>query len=129
MGFEAAKIDLHRRIATADEEALTRLAGELIDRFGPLPQPVEALMGVQRLKLKVLRVGGSRLAVRAGRVVLAPVALTSAALKALRELEPRAVYSSAEHTVSVPAPSAPHERLEVAERVIDALLEAVAEAA
>jgi transcription-repair coupling factor (superfamily II helicase) len=129
VGFEAAKIDLHRRIAMADEETLTRLAAELIDRFGPLPQPVEALMAVQRLKIKVLRVGGSRLAVRAGRVVLAPVALTSAALKALRGLEPRATYSSADHTVSVPAPSAPHERLEAAERVIDALLEAVAEAA
>ena len=129
VGFEAAKIDLHRRIAMADEETLTRLAGELTDRFGPMPQPVEALMAVQRLKLKVLRVGGTRLAVRAGRVVLAPVALTSAALKALRGLEPRATYSSADHTVSVPAPSAPHERLEAAERVIDALLEAVAEAA
>ena len=129
VGFEAAKIDLHRRIATADEETLVRLCAELADRFGPLPQPVEALVAVQRLKLKLLRIGGSRLAVRAGRVVLAPVALTSAALRALRVLDARAVYSSSDRTVSVPAPSAPHERLEAAERVIDALLEAVAEAA
>ena len=129
VGFEAAKIDLHRRIALADEETLARLASELADRFGPPPPPVEALMTVQRLKLKLMRMGGSRLAVRAGRVVVSPVALTSAALKALRDLESRATYSSADHTVSVPAPSAPHERLEAAERAIDALLEAVAQAA
>ena len=128
VGFEAAKIDLHRRIAMADEEALARLCAELIDRFGPLPQPVEALVAVQRLKLKLIRIGGSRLAVRAGRVVLSPVALTSAALRSLRNFESRAVYSSTDHTVSIPAPSAPHERLEAAERVVDALLDAVAEA-
>ncbi len=129
VGFEAAKIDLHRRIALADEQALTVLAAELTDRFGPPPPPVEALITVQRLKLKLMRMGGSRLAVRSGRVVVAPVALTSAALRALRGLDARATYSSADHTVSVPAPSAPHERLEAAERAIDALMEAFAQAA
>ncbi len=129
VGFEAAKIDLHRRIALADQEALVQLSDELTDRFGPIPPPVEALITVQRLKLKLVRAGGTHLMVRQGRVTLAPVALTSAGLRALRDAQPRAVYSSAERTVSVPAPSAPHERLEVADGVLDALLDAVAAAA
>ena len=129
VGFEAAKIDLHRRIAMADEAALGQLASELTDRFGPPPQPVEALIAVQRLKLKLLRAGGSHLSVRGGRVTLAPVSLTSAGLKALRQAQGRALYSSAERTVSVPAPTGPFERLEAAESVLDAVLDAVAEAA
>ena len=129
VGFEAAKIDLHRRIATADADALTRLADELGDRFGPPPPPVEALIAVQRLRLKLMQVGASRLSVRAGRVTLAPVGLTSAALKALRSESPRALYSSGERTVSIPAPSGPAERIEAAEGVLDALIGAVAQAA
>ena len=129
VGFEAAKIDLHRRIATADERTLDGLAAELTDRFGPPPPPVQALILVQRLKLKVLRAGAHQLAVRAGKVVIAPLALTSAALRSLRSAAPRAIYSSADRTVSIAAPSAPQERLELAERVLDALIDAVAEAA
>jgi transcription-repair coupling factor (superfamily II helicase) len=129
VGFEAAKIDLHRRIAMADAEALAHLEAEIGDRFGPPPPPVEALIGVQRLKLKVARAGGNHLSVKQGRVTLAPVALTSAGIRALRDAHPRAVYSSAERTVSVPAPTAPHERLEAADAVLDALLDAVALAA
>ncbi len=128
IGFEAAKIDLHRRIATADEEALARLTDEITDRFGEPPEAVQALLQVQRLKRKTMRVGGNHLAVRSGKVVVAPVGLTSAGMRALRESVPRAMYSSAERTVSVPAPSAPGERLDAAEGALDALIEAVAAA-
>jgi transcription-repair coupling factor (superfamily II helicase) len=129
VGFEAAKIDLHRRIATADADGLTRLADELGDRFGPPPPPVEALIAVQRLRLKLMQVGANRLSVRSGRVTLAPVGLTSAALRALRGESPRALYSSGERTVSIPAPSGPAERIQAAEDVLDALIGAVAQAA
>jgi len=129
VGFEAAKIDLHRRIATAGEDTLDRLAAELTDRFGPPPPPVQALILVQRLKLKVLRAGAQHLAVRGGKVVIAPLALTSAQLRGLRASVARAVYSSADRTVSITAPTSPQERLEVAETVLDAVISAVADAA
>ena len=129
VGFEAAKIDLHRRIATAGEDTLDRLAAELTDRFGPPPPPVQALILVQRLKLKVLRAGAQHLAVRGGKVVIAPLALTSAQLRSLRTSVARPVYSSADRTVSITAPTSPQERLEVAETVLDAVISAVADAA
>ncbi len=47
--FEAAKIDVHRRVAGAREPGeLRALRDELRDRFGPPPQPVESLFELQR---------------------------------------------------------------------------------
>jgi transcription-repair coupling factor (superfamily II helicase) len=128
--FEAAKIDLHRRVALAlDQEALSRLRAEIEDRFGPLPPPVEALLAVQAVRIKLRRIGASQLAARGARVAIAPVTLTSAQLRALREEQPRALYASREQTVSVPAPGPPTERLAAATAVLDALEDAAALAA
>jgi len=129
VGFEAAKIDLHRRIATADEHTLDNLLAEITDRFGEPPPSVQALIQVQRIKQKAMRVGANHVAVRAGKVVVAPVSLTSAGLRALRDAASRALYSSAERTVSIAAPTGPLERLEAAESALDALVAATAAAA
>src|SRR4029450_193477 len=46
--YEVAKIDLHRRIAATREPAqIAELAEELDDRFGPVPEPVSALLKLQ----------------------------------------------------------------------------------
>ena len=128
--FEAAKIDLHRRVAgAADAEAVARLRGEVEDRFGPVPPPVESLLAVQELRIKLRRAGAGQLAARGGRVTIGPVSLTSRQLRALREAQPRALYSARERTVSVPAGSASSDRLEAAGEVLDALLGAAALAA
>ena len=42
IGYEAARVDLHRRIASAASmEELTDLRTELTDRFGEMPGPVD----------------------------------------------------------------------------------------
>ena len=128
--LEAAKIDLHRRMAMASSlEDVGALRDEIEDRFGPVPPPVEALLSVQRVRVKLRAAGATQIAVRSGRVVVGPVSLTSAALRALREQEPRASYSGSERLVSLPAPSLPSERLEAAEAALDALAGAAAVAA
>ena len=49
VGYEQAKIDVHRRIAGAREVAdIEELREELADRFGPPPEPVEHLLALQR---------------------------------------------------------------------------------
>ena len=51
--FEAAKIDVHRRIAGAREPGeLRALAEELRDRFGPLPPAAENLISLQRARIE-----------------------------------------------------------------------------
>jgi transcription-repair coupling factor (superfamily II helicase) len=84
---------------------------------------------VQRVRIKLRSAGATQIAVRSGRVVVGPVSLTTAGLRALREQEPRASYSGSERLVSLPAPSLPSERLAAAEAALDALSGAVAVAA
>lgn len=128
--FEAAKIELHRRISLAsDLESVATLRDEISDRFGPPPPGVEALLGVQELRVRMREAGAAQVAVRGGRVVLAPVSLTSQALKDLRERAHRALYDSRAQTVSIPAPSAPSERVEAANELLRVLAGLAAPAA
>jgi transcription-repair coupling factor (superfamily II helicase) len=128
--FEAAKIDLHRRIGLAGElEEVASIRAELEDRFGPVPDPVEALLALQELRVKLRRAGAQQLAARGGRLSVAPVSLTARQLRALREDQPRALYASRERAVSVPVGAGGSERIAAAGQVLDALLGAVALAA
>ena len=56
--FEAAKIDVHRRIVAAREPGQLRaIRDELDDRFGPLPPQAENLLKLQQARIE-LRPGG-----------------------------------------------------------------------
>ncbi len=56
------RLVLYKRIAAAeDDTALNELTGEMIDRFGDLPTPIETLFKITRLKLAAARLGLSRL--------------------------------------------------------------------
>jgi transcription-repair coupling factor (superfamily II helicase) len=49
---EPQKLELYRRLARAgSEESVASVRTELLDRFGPLPAPVERLLEVARLRL------------------------------------------------------------------------------
>ena len=128
--LEAAKIDLHRRIALpADLEDVAALRDEIEDRFGPVPPPVEALLAVQRVRVKLRAAGASQIAVRSGRVTVGPVSLTSQRLRVLREASRgRRTRAASASCRSPPAPR-PSERLAAAEAALDALAGAAALAA
>ena len=84
--FEAAKIELHRRIAGAREPGeLRALREELRDRFGPVPEPVEALLELQRARIEIGRHGGRVAEVRGGRLSISPLELDSGQVAAIRE--------------------------------------------
>jgi transcription-repair coupling factor (superfamily II helicase) len=74
IGAEAAKIDLHRRIALAEsEDELRELQAATEDRFGPIPEPVEHLFSIQEAKLKLARAGADYLVLRGGRATVGPL--------------------------------------------------------
>jgi len=128
--FEAAKVDLHRRIALApDQEALSRLASEMVDRFGERPPPVEALIGVQGLRIRMRAAGARQAVARGGRVVIGPLDLDSHDMRALREAITGALYSTTDRLISVPAPPSPVERVDAASAALDAVRRPVAEVA
>ena len=55
------RLALYQRIAGADATALEDLRGELIDRFGPLPDPAAHLLAIAALRLRSRALGIRRL--------------------------------------------------------------------
>jgi transcription-repair coupling factor (superfamily II helicase) len=99
---EALKIDLHRRIALAeDEDELRELRAAIEDRYGPLPEPVESLFRIQEARLKLAALGADFLVLRGGRATIGPVALSGEELRALRSVAETAVYTSAKRELAV----------------------------
>jgi transcription-repair coupling factor (superfamily II helicase) len=99
---EALKIDLHRRIALAeDEDELRELVAATVDRYGPLPEPVEHLFAIQEAKLKLARLGADYLVFRGGRVTVGPLALGSAEVRSLVGVAPTLIYSTQKREVSL----------------------------
>jgi len=115
---EALKIDLHRRLAlTEDEDELRELEAATVDRFGPLPEPVEHLFAIQEAKLKLARLGADYLVFRGGRASVGPLVLGSGELRELRSRVDTAVYTSANREVTLR-----NEEFSGALRLVDAIL-------
>jgi transcription-repair coupling factor (superfamily II helicase) len=94
VGLEAAKIDVHRRIALAtSEDDLRELEAELADRFGPVPEPVANLIGIQAARLALAPFAPASIAVRRDRITVAGVALGIDEARALREAVEGSSYS------------------------------------
>ena len=105
--LEAVKIDLHRRIALAAERGdLRELDAELTDRFGPVPEPVGNLLVLQEARLAAAELGAQTLALRGGRMAVAPLTLTSAQVAELKRATPNALYTVARREVSRPVSGA-----------------------
>ena len=110
--FEAAKIDIHRRIAAAREPGeLRALADELRDRFGPVPDPVTNLLDLQRARIELGTAGARTIEVRGGRLSVTPIELGAEAVGRLREQMPEAMYERRSRTLSVRVDDDPAERL------------------
>jgi transcription-repair coupling factor (superfamily II helicase) len=109
--YEAAKIEIHRRVAGAREVAqLIMLREELEDRFGPVPEPLDNLIKLQDARIKLGRAGASSVDFRGGRMRVTPIELDSAAVKELRAALPDAVYESGRSTLVLRMPDEPSER-------------------
>jgi transcription-repair coupling factor (superfamily II helicase) len=128
--YEAAKIEIHRRVAGAKEIAdLIVLREELEDRFGPIPDPLDALIKLQDARIKLGRAGARTVDFAGGRLAVSPIELDSSQVKVLRERVPEAIYESGRSTVRVRVPDDPAERFAAVVRAAEAVLEAASEPA
>jgi transcription-repair coupling factor (superfamily II helicase) len=110
--FEAAKIDVHRRVAAAREPGeLRALREELEDRFGQLPDSVTNLLDLQRVRIALGEAGARSVEFRAGRLRVFPVELDSERVAVLNERVPEAIYQWRERNIAVPIPDDPTARL------------------
>jgi transcription-repair coupling factor (superfamily II helicase) len=119
--MEAAKIDVHRRIAlAASPDELRELLVELQDRFGPPPAAVENLMLIQEARLKLARFGADFLTFRGQRVTVGKLVLGPAELRAIRADHPAASYAAAARELSVKV--VPERAMHDALALVDAIL-------
>ena len=126
--YEAAKIEIHRRVSGAREVAqLIMLREELADRFGPIPPPLDNLIRLQDARIKLGRAGAKSVDFRGGRLSVTPIDLDSVRAKALRERVPEAVYEAGRETVRVRLPDDAGERFRKTVEVAEAILEVATE--
>jgi transcription-repair coupling factor (superfamily II helicase) len=110
--FEAAKIDIHRRIVAAREPGeLRAIRDELSDRFGALPIEAENLLKLQAARIELGLAGARSVEFRGGRLSISGVELDSEGAAALREAVEGAVYEWREQTAALRVPDQPEARL------------------
>jgi transcription-repair coupling factor (superfamily II helicase) len=128
--YEQAKIEVHRRVASALEVAdVEQLREELEDRFGPVPEPLENLLALQRARIKFGQAGARTVSFRGDRLAVVPIELDSKRAKWLREELPEALYESGRSQVSVRVPKDGKERFPAVVKAADVLLAVMREAA
>jgi transcription-repair coupling factor (superfamily II helicase) len=140
--YEAAKIEIHRRVAGAREVAqLIMLREELEDRFGPVPDPLDNLIRLQDARIKLGRAGARSVDFRGARPAAAgsagagmvmsvtPIELDSRRAKRIREEIPEALYESGKSQLSMRVSNDPAARFPAVVRAADVLLAVTREAA
>ena len=111
--FEAAKIDVHRRIAGARRSGeLRQITDELLDRFGPLPPESVNLIDLQKARIDLGSAGASAVQFRGKRLTVSGVGLDSEAADGLRSAVDGADYDWRGEEVSLRVPDDPEARLE-----------------
>jgi transcription-repair coupling factor (superfamily II helicase) len=128
--YEQAKIEVHRRVAGAVEVAdVERLREELEDRFGPLPEPLENLLALQRARIKFGQAGAQTVSFHGDRLAVVPIELDSRRARRLREEIPEALYEAGRSQVSVRVPKDGRQRFPSVVKAADTLLAIMREAA
>ncbi|HEY2719044.1 MAG TPA: transcription-repair coupling factor [Solirubrobacteraceae bacterium] len=128
--YEQAKIDVHRRVAGALEVAdVEQLREELEDRFGPVPEPLENLLALQRARIKFGQAGARTVSFHGDRLAVVPIQLDSRRAKRLREELPDALYEAGRAQMSMRVAKDASERFPSVVRAADVLLAVMREAA
>ncbi|HEX5608976.1 MAG TPA: transcription-repair coupling factor [Solirubrobacterales bacterium] len=123
--FEAAKIDVHRRIVAAREPGQLRaIRDELSDRFGPLPQQAENLLRLQQARIQLGLAGARSVEFRGGRLSVTGVELDSEAAGVLAEQVEGALYEWRDQVAAVRVDGDPEARLTAVLALAEGLREA-----
>ncbi len=128
------RLEAYRRLAAATDDAAswTAVVEELVDRYGPLPEPAQRLIAVARLRLLCRELRGHRgvaTVVGIPRCKVSPLTLLDSGQLRLKRVYPGANYRATTSTVQIPIPragtgvGAPRIRdLELLQMVADLLL-------
>ncbi|MGZ8801635.1 MAG: TRCF domain-containing protein, partial [Mycobacterium sp.] len=106
IGSDRLRLEAYRRLAAAQDDAsVDSVIEELVDRYGPLPEPAQRLIAVARLRLLARAHGVTEIgAVSASTVRISPLTLPDSGQLRLKRLYPSATYRATTSTVQVPIP-------------------------
>ena len=100
--FEAAKIDMHRRIAGARRPGeLRQISDEMVDRFGAMPVEVRNLLDLQRARVSLGAAGATSVQFRGGKLSVSGIELDSEAVEALGKQVEGVLYEWRAQEISV----------------------------
>jgi transcription-repair coupling factor (superfamily II helicase) len=102
------RLEGYRRLAAAaDDAAVDAVVEELVDRYGPLPEPALRLVAVARLRLLLRQYGITEVsAISESTLRVSPLELVDSQQLRLKRLYPSAHYRATTSTVQVPIPRA-----------------------
>jgi transcription-repair coupling factor (superfamily II helicase) len=103
---ERLRLEAYQGIAaiTKDQD-VTAIREELVDRYGPLPRPVENLLEVARFRARARQAGLTDVTLQGSLVRFAPVELPDSARVRLTRLYPGSLVKAAVRTILVPRPT------------------------
>lgn len=103
---ERLRLEAYRRLADAVTAAdIDAVAEELLDRYGPLPDPVDTLLAVARFRSRARAAGLDEVVLVGSQVRFHPVELPESRTLRLARLYPGTVVKPAVRTILVPRPS------------------------
>ncbi|WP_154795388.1 transcription-repair coupling factor [Occultella kanbiaonis] len=106
IAHERLRLEAYTKIAKAgDQAAIDAVREELVDRYGPVPEPVERLFAVAGLRVKARAAGLADMTAQGKYIRFAPVDLAESAGMRLKRLYPGTILKPAVRTALVPAPT------------------------
>jgi transcription-repair coupling factor (superfamily II helicase) len=103
---ERLRLEAYRRLAGAGSEPeLAAVREEVVDRYGPLPDPVERLFAVAAFRVFARQFGLAEVSVQGTNVRFAPLSLRESQTLRLQRLYPRSLVKPAVATILVPRPT------------------------
>ncbi len=102
---ERLRLEAYKRLADAATDiAVDEVQAELVDRYGPLPAPVQSLLAIARLRVLARAAGLDEVIAAGPNIRLHPVDLPESGQLRLRRLYPGTIIKPAVRTALVPRP-------------------------
>ncbi|QQY14181.1 transcription-repair coupling factor [Cutibacterium avidum] len=103
---ERLRLEMYKRLAEVrSDDEVDAIAAELVDRYGPMPEPVQALLGVARFRLMCRRAGIHEVVPSGRNIRFSPVHLPESRVMRLKRLYPGSVVKETAGLVMVPKPT------------------------
>jgi transcription-repair coupling factor (superfamily II helicase) len=106
IGSDRLRLEGYRRLAAAPDDAgIAAVVEELVDRYGPLPEPAERLVALARLRLLCREYRVTEVtSISEANVRIAPLPLMDSQQLRLKRMYPSATFRATTSTVVMPIP-------------------------